>query len=129
MADHTALLLGLSLAASVATIAALHLKSWLRGERDENPPVARHVAAYFFAYLAGFTSLTAIGPPWSSLVIAVVSALAFAVTMNGTKPLMSAAYVRTASRTVVALLAFWGVYQLLLLAGIDLLAKDFIARA
>jgi hypothetical protein len=128
MADHTALLLGLSLAASAATVAVLHLKSRLRGERDENPPVARHVAAYFLAYVAGFMALTAIGPPWSSLIIAVVSALAFAVTMNGAKPLMSAHYARTASQAVVVLLAFWGVYQLLLLAGIDLLAGDFIAR-
>lgn len=129
MTGNWGTILVISLGAAVASVLVLDLKSRFHGERDGNPPVLRHVAAYFSAYVLGFLAVETLDRPWSLLAAAVVGALAFAVTLNGRNPLMTRDYARTAALTFGALFALWGLHQALLLIGIDLLAKDFVARS
>ncbi len=129
MTGNWSAILVISLAAAVASVFAMMLKSRLHGEGGDTPPFLRHVAAYFFAYVAGFSAVQTLERPWALLVTAVVAALAFAVTLNGHKPLMTRDYARTAALTFAVFFALWGLHQALLLIGVDLLAKDFIARS
>jgi hypothetical protein len=123
------LILVISLGAAIASVVALGLKSRLRGDREGNPPALRHVAAYFIAYVLGFLAVETLDRPWSLLAIAAIASLAFAVSLNGRKPLITQDYARTAAMTFGVLFVLWGLHQLLLLVGIDLLAKDFAARS
>jgi hypothetical protein len=129
MTGNWSTILVISLGAAVATALALNLKSRLHGEGGNNPPFLRHVAAYFFAYVLGFFAVETFDRPWALLAVAAVATLAFAVTLNGRKPLMTRAYARTAALTFAVFFALWGLHQALLLIGIDLLAKDFVARS
>ncbi len=86
MTGNWNIILVISLGAAIASVLAMMLKSRLHGESDSNPPILRHVAAYFLAYVLGFMA-------------------------------------------VAVFFALWGLHQALLLIGIDLLAKDFVARS
>ena len=129
MTGNWTIILVIALAAAVASVVVLSLKARLHGERDSNPPVLRHVAAYFIAYVLGLFAVETLERPWSQLAAAAVGALAFAVTLNGPKPLMSVDYGRTAALTFGVLLSLWGLNQLLSLVGVDLLAKDFVLKS
>lgn len=118
----------ISLVAAIGAVGVLTLKSRLQGTQSDNPPVLRHVSAYVLAYVGGFAAFDTLERPWAFLVTAAVAALAFSVTINGRKPLATAAYGRTAATTFAVLLALLAVRQALLLVGIDLLAKDFVHR-
>lgn len=129
MTGNWSIILVISLGAALASVLAMMLKSRLHGEGGNTPPFLRHVAAYFFAFVVGFLAVETLERPWALLVTAAIAALAFAVTLNGRKPLMTRDYARTAALTFAVLFALWGLHQALLLIGIDLLAKDFIARS
>ncbi|MDQ8700306.1 hypothetical protein [Hyphomicrobium sp. LHD-15] len=129
MTGNWNIILVISLGAAVASVLVLNLKSRFYDESDSNPPTLRHVAAYFLAYVLGFLAVETFDRPWSLLAVAAVAAIAFAVTLNGRKPLMTRDYARTAALTFAVFFALWGLHQALLLIGIDLLAKDFVARS
>ena len=129
MTGNWSTILVISLGAALASVLAMMLKSRLHGEGGNTRPFLRHVAAYFFAFVVGFLAVETLERPWALLVTAVVAALAFAVTLNGRQPLMTRAYARTAALTFAVFFALWGLHQALLLIGVDLFAKDFIARS
>lgn len=129
MTGNWSTILVISLGGALASVLAMMLKSRLHGESGNNPPFLRHVAAYFFAFVVGFLAVETLERPWALLVTAAIAALAFAVTLNGRQPLMTRAYARTVALTFAVFFALWGLHQALLLIGVDLLAKDFIARS
>lgn len=115
--------LGWTLAAAVATVTAWSFRTWILGTRSRNPPVLRHVVAYFLAYVGGFVVISTLPAPWSLPVLAAVMAPAFAVTIHGPEPLLTREYADTTATNFAIFIILWVVYELLRFAGFDLFAS------
>lgn len=122
MMDNLGLALGFSFGAAIATVAANSYRTWILGTRSENPPVLRHITAYGLAYFAAFVAISVLPPPWSVPAVAAVTAPAFAVSVHGSEPLLTREYAEMAAAIFAVFIAFWLIYELLRLAGIDVLA-------
>ena len=121
--DQWQLTLGWMLAAAVVTVAAVSFRIWFLGIPSGCPPVLRHVAAYFLAYLAAFVTITTLPTPWLLPAVAAVMAPAIAVSIHGREPLLTRAYAETTATTFAVFIILWIGYELLRFAGFDLFAS------
>jgi hypothetical protein len=113
----------IALGGSFLTAALIRFKAWVRGQLDQDAPFLRQFAAYLMAYAAAFVAIRTLDGFWRYAVIVVAASLAFAVTINGSAPLLSRSYVQSVGIALAAALVLWALYgALLLLFGIDLLA-------
>ena len=117
--DQWQLTLAWTLAAAVATAAAVSFRIWFLGDPSGIPPVLRHVTAYFLAYLAAFVAIRTLPTPWSLPAVAAVTAPAIAVSIHGRAPLLTRAYADTTATTFAVFIILWIVYELLRVAGFD----------
>lgn len=126
MQNETWIALTISAGGALATVVMLALKARLNGDDpSESAPMLRQFVAYFAAYLAAFAAAATLERPWSLLAIVFAASVAFAVTMHGDRPLATRAFLRTWTITLAVFVGLWALYEVLLLAGIDLLDKNF----
>lgn len=127
--DNVGLVLVLSLGAAAITVAAIALRAWTFDRLAKEPPVLRHVMAYFLAYLFFFFALDqAETRPWLLVVAGAIGMLAFAVSVHGNAPLWTREFGMSLASAAAFVAALLALYFVMLLFGIDISERDLVPR-